>query len=129
MRKHAGRTLAYDRRTLEALHMSDARSDQSAAWRHLYRTARWRKIRSAQLATRPLCELCAQEGRTTVATVCNHVDKASKATEAGFYSGPFSSLCKTCHDGAFQSFENTGSLRGSDASGWPLDPNHHWRDG
>lgn len=65
-------------------------------------------------------------GRITAATVCNHVDKDSKATIEGFYAGPFTSECAPCHDSVIQKQEKRGHIIGCDADGLPLDPNHHW---
>jgi 5-methylcytosine-specific restriction protein A len=104
----------------------DQRSEQAGAYRHLYKTARWRSTRADQLARQPLCETCLSQGRITAATVCNHIDKDAKATEEGFYAGPFTSLCAPHHDSTQQRIEKRGHGIGCDASGMPLDPNHHW---
>jgi len=103
------------------------RSPEAQVWRRLYNTKRWRETRRAQLARQPLCETCLTMGVTTAATVCNHADKDSKATEAGFFAGPFTSECKPCHDGLIQSQERRGHIIGCDESGIPLDPNSPWR--
>lgn len=65
-------------------------------------------------------------GRTTPATICNHADPESKKYPATFYTGPFTSECKPCHDGLIQRQEKRGYVIGCDAQGWPLDPSHHW---
>lgn len=70
--------------------------------------------------------MCLEDGRTTAATICNHVDKEAKVTVEGFFAGPFSSLCKTHHDATQQSYERTGLMRGCDESGWPRDKRHGW---
>ena len=102
----------------------DQRSEASDQYRRLYRTKRWLQTRAQQLAEHPLCAMCLP--RITAANVCDHVDKDSKATEEGFFAGPFQSLCKTHHDSTRQREERRGHGIGSDASGMPLDPNHHW---
>lgn len=102
----------------------DYRSAEAQAYRHLYRTARWRRIRARQLEARPLCLSCQARGRVVPATVCNHTDKASKATEEGFFAGPFSSLCAPCHDGGEQKAESAGYTAEADDDGWPTDPRH-----
>ncbi|RZJ46275.1 MAG: HNH endonuclease [Brevundimonas sp.] len=104
----------------------DNRSAEAQAYRPLYKTARWRCIRADQLAKQPLCETCLSMNRITAATVCNHADKDSKRTEEGFFAGPFTSECAPCHDGLIQSQERRGHQIGCDATGLPLDPNHHW---
>lgn len=104
--------------------MRENRSPEAAAWRRLYNTRRWRDIRSAQLSAEPLCQACAQLGRITPATVCNHLDKDSKSTVDGFFAGPFSSLCAPCHDAGEQKAESAGFTAEAGLDGWPLDPSH-----
>ena len=103
----------------------DARSEQAKAYRHLYGTARWKQTRAMQLAAYPLCRTCQSQNRLTPATVCNHLDKEAKATEEGFFAGPFSSECADCHDQIIQRDEvriAQGKLptRAVGADGWPL---------
>lgn len=107
----------------------DARSDAARAYRHLYSTARWREARALQLQRQPLCEECQSQGRVTPATVCNHIDPATKASEVTFFAGPFSSACKPCHDSLIQRQEKRGHIIGCDVSGVPLDAGHHWNRG
>ena len=102
----------------------DSRSAEAQAYRHLYRTARWRRTRAAQLAAHPLCAMCLP--RVVAATICNHEDKDSKATVEGFFAGPFSSLCAPHHDSTQQRQERRGYVIGCDEDGTPRDPNHHW---
>lgn len=70
-----------------------------APWRKWYGTARWRRIRAAQLAAEPCCRMCAAADppRVTPATVCDHVEP-HRGDEARFFGGPFQSLCGTCHN-------------------------------
>lgn len=107
----------------------DRRSEQAEGWRRLYRTRQWQGIRTAQLAAHPLCAMCLEDGRTTAATICNHVDKDSKATVEGFFAGPFNSLCATHHDSTQQRFEKRGVMPGCGTDGVPLDAGHHWNKG
>ena len=102
----------------------DRRSPEAAAYRALYNTARWRRTRSAQLAAEPLCRACTKAGRITAATVCNHVRPDLKATEAGFFAGPFSSLCADCHDRGEQKAESAGYSATAGDDGWPTDRRH-----
>ncbi|MBP7704186.1 MAG: hypothetical protein KA105_02735 [Caulobacter sp.] len=108
----------------------DRRSPQAQAWRALYKTKRWRDVRALQLATSPLCERCAQHGRVTRATVCDHVDPKTKADPATFYSGPFQSLCDAppwrCHSRAKQHEEAVGYQPGCDMAGRPKAADHPW---
>lgn len=100
------------------------RSPEAQAWRRLYNTPRWHQIRTTQLQAEPLCRACAALGKVTPATVCNHLDKDSKATIDGFYAGPFSSLCAPCHDAGEQKGESAGFTAEAGLDGWPLDPRH-----
>ena len=45
------------------------RRRRRVAWRGWYKLAVWQAIRRDQLAAHPLCGMCADEGRVTVATV------------------------------------------------------------
>ena len=90
----------------------------AGAWAHLYNTARWHKIRARQKRIEPLCRLCAAAGKTTAATICDHIQR-HMGDEAKFYAGPFQSLCKDCHDCTKRQLERSGTLRGCDESGKP----------
>jgi len=103
----------------------DDRSAEAEAWRKLYKTGKWQAIRKAQLSAHPLCRTCLKSGKTTAATVCNHIDKDAKRTDAGFYAGPFSSECATCHDvviGRDERRADDGRLptQAFGADGWPI---------
>jgi 5-methylcytosine-specific restriction protein A len=100
----------------------DYRSEEAQRYRPFYKTKRWQDIRSAQLASQPLCERCKARGYIVVATVCHHVDKDSKATD--FYRGPFQSVCQPCHDGDIQSEERLGFSKAIGPDGWPTDDRH-----
>lgn len=59
---------------------------------------RWRKYRIGFLAKNPLCVSCLNEGRTTLATVVDHI-KAHKGRYKLFWdSNNHQALCKSCHD-------------------------------
>lgn len=103
----------------------DNRSPEAKAYRRLYQTDRWFRLRTQQLSDYPLCAMCLP--RVVAAEVCDHVDKDSKATEEGFFRGPFQSLCKVHHDSTRQREEKRGHAIGCDENGIPLDPNSPWR--
>ena len=69
--------------------------------------------------------MCRNAGRVTVATVCDHVIP-HKGDLHLFWTGPFQSLCKTCHDSAKAIEEGRGVVVGCTADGRPLDPRSHW---
>jgi hypothetical protein len=101
----------------------DYRTPEAEVYRRLYNTARWRAIRAAQLRRKPLCEWCADLGRTVLASVCDH-SVNHKGDVSIFYGGPFTSLCKPCHDAGAQRRDHLGYSGEVDPTGWPADPNH-----
>lgn len=78
-------------------HDADAKRQRDQPWRKWYKLARWRKLRDGVLNANPLCEMCLSEGKTVVATVCDHAHKHG-GNEQRFWSGPFRSLCETHHN-------------------------------
>lgn len=87
---------------------------------------RWSSARLNHLDLNPWCVMCTALGRLTRASVVDH-KTPHRGDEALFWDeNNWQSLCKLCHDGAKQSQEKSGHLRGSDASGAPVDPAHHW---
>ena len=95
------------------------------ATHRLYRTARWQAVRQRVLADSPLCTYCSSAGRTVPASVVDHVTPHRGNVDL-FWSGPFQSLCKVCHDGAKQREDNKGRAIGVTPDGTPLDRSHHW---
>lgn len=75
---------------------NDSRSAEAQAYRKLYKTAAWQRIRNAQLAQSPLCEWCLEQEMVTEASEVHHTE-AFKGDLSKFYSGPFVSTCKSCH--------------------------------
>lgn len=101
--------------------MGDQRSTDAEAYRKLYKTARWLRIRTRQLRDEPLCRMCAAHGRVTPATVCDHVDP-HRGDPVKFWGGPFQSLCDSHHSSDKQRIERGGKARpmiGED--GWPIE--------
>jgi len=88
----------------------------SPAYRSWYKTARWQKLRAAQLQREPLCRMC--KSRITVATVCDHITP-HRGDPILFWNGPFQSLCVNHHSSAKQRLERGGKQRGCDESGIP----------
>jgi 5-methylcytosine-specific restriction enzyme A len=93
----------------------------------LYNTRAWQRKRYTQLKNSPLCAFCWGVGRAVPASVADHVIP-HRGDEELFFNGELQSLCKVCHDSAKQQLERSGYLKGGDASGYPLDKNHHWAD-
>jgi 5-methylcytosine-specific restriction protein A len=98
----------------------------SGAYKHLYNTKRWYRMRHYQLTGTPLCEDCAQRGKVAPATVADHKRPHRGDEELFFDEKNLQSLCKPCHDGAKQQFEKSGTVRGCGLDGMPVDGNHHW---
>lgn len=88
-------------------------------WRRWYWTARWRQIAKRQLATEPLCRMCAQRGYVTEAAVCDHVTPHRGDADL-FWGGEMQSLCKACHDGAKQAIEKGRKPVQIGVDGYPL---------
>lgn len=77
---------------------------------HWYGTARWQRLRARQLQAQPLCAFCAARGLVITATVCDHTEP-HRGDEVKFWAGPFTSLCKPCHDSDKQRIEKGGKPR------------------
>lgn len=87
---------------------------------------RWRNARKTFLASHPLCVYCLRVGRTTAATVVDHI-QPHRGDQALFWDREnWQSLCATCHNSAKQAEEKGSGLRGCDVDGNPLDPKHRW---
>ena len=92
----------------------------------LYDLQRWKRRRAAFLRTNPLCCMCQEVGKTTLATLVDHI-KPHRGDPVLFWDQTnWQGLCATCHSGAKASFERTGKMRGCDVDGVPLDPSHPW---
>lgn len=98
---------------------TDQRSADAAAYRRLYKTARWRRIRDKQLNSQPLCEWCIEREIVEPATEVHH-SIPHKGSEAIFWSGPFISTCKSCHASRGQREDLGQVVIRFDAQGWPI---------
>lgn len=92
-------------------------------WNDLYSSRRWRALRHRHLDKDPLCCMCQAEGRTTIATICDHIEP-HRGDMVKFWHGPFQSLCAPHHSSVKQSQEKGGSkttLRPTiGLDGWPV---------
>lgn len=103
--------------------------------------SRWDKARRSFLRSHPLCRMCEEQGRTTAATVVDHIEphKLKDAIKSGnkrsitkaqllFWDKTnLQPLCKQHHDSTKQRMEKSGRIIGCDVNGYPLDPNSHWK--
>ena len=98
---------------------NDQRSTAAAEYRRLYKTAKWRRIREAQLMRQPLCEWCLESETVEPATEVHH-----KVPHRGdlslFWSGPFISTCKPCHASRGQREDLGQRVVTYGADGWPI---------
>jgi 5-methylcytosine-specific restriction endonuclease McrA len=104
--------------------MTDHRSPEAQAYRHLYRSSAWRKGRLIFLAQHPLCERCKAKGRITAATVVNHIKPHKGDITLFFAWSNFEATCKPCHDRDIQSEERIGYSKAIGIDGWPTDNRH-----
>jgi 5-methylcytosine-specific restriction enzyme A len=100
--------------------VSDSRSVESAEYRKLYKTARWRRLREAQLSAHPLCERCLAQDIVEPATVVHHADGGHKGDVDKFWGGPFESLCKPHHDSHGQLEDHGKTVITFGPDGYPI---------
>lgn len=94
-------------------------ANDSRLWRGWYKTARWQRIRTAQLSGEPLCSRCLAMEVVEPATVVHHVTP-HKGDPDLFWNGPFESLCKPHHDSDGQHEDHGRTVVRYGADGWPL---------
>ena len=95
----------------------------SKPWRNLYKTARWKALRKAQLQSNPLCRMCLDSNMTRAADIVDHVEP-HRGDLVKFFEGKLQSLCKKHHDSAKQREEGRGYSTQAGYDGWPTDPKH-----
>ena len=62
----------------------------------LYGKSKWRKKAKAQLSKEPLCRMCFENRKLTVAKQADHINPWN--TESEFWNGKLQSLCHACHN-------------------------------
>lgn len=93
--------------------------------------AAWRALRALVLSEQPLCTECGKLGLFVNATEVDHVDNDASNNERSNLVG----LCKPHHSSKTMRHEHyirTGKklpVKGCDADGMPLDPDHPWNLG
>ncbi|TIL38539.1 MAG: HNH endonuclease [Mesorhizobium sp.] len=93
----------------------------SRPWRHLYKTARWQRLREHQLATEPLCRMCLVTEDVTAAEVADHVIPHKGDDELFHDASNLQSLCKHHHDSAKQMIEHGKSVVTYGVDGYPIE--------
>lgn len=93
-----------------------------------YKTARWRRLRAAQLSRRPWCQCPHHDGQYVRAEVVDH--KVPHRGDDRLFWNPsnLQSMTKQCHDKFKQSQEKGGPGfdMGCDETGAPLNKGHDW---
>jgi len=62
-----------------------------------YSTARWRKLREAQMSRAPLCQRCLSFDLVTIAADADHQIPHKGDAKLMWNAGNLQSLCKSCH--------------------------------
>ena len=101
-------------------------------------TYRWSRLSKAYLQRYPLCGMrpeeayegwrgeCYEQGRVTPATCTDHI-VPHKGDKRLFWDGAnWQAICAHCHDSIKAQLERSGTMKGCDAQGVPLDPGHFW---
>lgn len=99
---------------------TDARTGEAKAYRKLYKTARWQRLRDYQLAQSPLCQWCLEREDVTPATEVHH-HGAHRGDLDKFWSGPFISTCKPCHASRGQREDHGEVTMVFGLDGWPVE--------
>jgi 5-methylcytosine-specific restriction protein A len=97
-------------------------------WQHLY-NSRWNRASKAFRDRYSLCTYCQQVGKTTRATVTDHIVPHKGGVEKFWDQSNWQPLCKHCHDSVKAAEEARGYAVGCDADGLPIDPGHDWNKG
>ena len=96
-----------------------------------YNSANWKRLRALKLRANPICEMCLPD-RITLATAVDHI-KAINLGGSATALDNLQSLCHACHNRKTTYIERMGKARvpvkGCDANGKPLDPDHFWNKG
>lgn len=98
-------------------------TEKKQPWHKWYKTKLWASIRKQQLTKQPLCERHLAKTEIVVATTVHH-KLPHKGNWDLFKSGPFESVCKSCHDSIIQSEERLGYSIEIGTDGWPVDAKH-----
>lgn len=84
--------------------MSNAQKENGKSWRAGKNSgergygSRWQKARHYFLLKHSLCVYCEKQGRTTAATVVDHIKPHKGDMELFWDSSNWQPLCKMCHD-------------------------------
>lgn len=85
-------------------------------------SAAWRRLRAQVLAEEPLCRWCLARGQYLASTDVDHINNDGDDNRRENLTG----MCHSCHSRKTARDMGKASMPGHDASGLPLDPEHHW---
>lgn len=92
-------------------------------------SSKWARLRALFLQANPLCRYCERLGRTTAATVVDHV-KPHRGDPVLFWrQSNWQGLCDPCHNRVKQHEERGGIDSACGTDGWPIAPDHPWNAG
>ena len=73
------------------------RTYTAGADQEFYNSRKWRKASKRNLFASPLCLLCLEEGKFTIAEVTDHIKPISQGGDR-WNTSNFQSLCISCHN-------------------------------
>lgn len=93
----------------------------------LYKRQHWLRFRAEQLRQAPMCAMCLQLGQTVIATDVDHIKPLADGGEPYDFEN-VRSLCHSCHSRVTHAAQlgREVTIKGCDASGYPLDPRAWW---
>lgn len=89
-------------------------------------TNKWAKAAKSYLASHPWCVICQKTGKFTPATCVDHIVPHKRDMQLFWDTSNWQALCDPHHNSTKQRDERRGYVTGSDATGMPIDPEHHW---
>ena len=98
-----------------------SRSPEAQAYRHMYCTARWKRLRMEVIIRDGFkCRQCGRIEANTSKLVANHKTPHKGDLDLFHDESNLECVCKPCHDGHVQSLERGGKGRVAiGADGWP----------
>ena len=97
------------------------RSEHAKAYRKLYQSKLWKRLRHDTLVNEPFCQM---KACGKIANVVDHIKPHKGDIDLFYATDNLQSLCKPCHDQHKQRFEKRGFDSDVDSDGWPTDPKH-----
>jgi 5-methylcytosine-specific restriction protein A len=69
--------------------------------------------------------MCAARGATTAANEVDHIIPHKGNQDLFWRESNWQPLCKTCHSAKTRSEQTGKPIKGTDANGYPIDPEYH----